>query len=106
MQGVFGETDCFTCTPRLASAAPFDPAPALETPKRIRGGRRLYHERAEGVRNMQHGAVVLVLGAFVTFATYESAGSFSGLFIVAWGPVLFGALLLVHGLTQYFSRLK
>jgi hypothetical protein len=104
--GVSGETDCFTCTPRAASPKPAGSSPPLETPKRKGRGRRFYHEREEGLRNMQHGGVVLLFGAFVTWATYAFSDSFVGFFVVAGGLILFGALRLIHGLTQYFSWLE
>jgi hypothetical protein len=44
------------------------------------------------------GAIAVVVGLLVTFATLQMAHSGSGTYIVWWGPVVFGAIGAVYGL--------
>ena len=58
-------------------------------------------ERAIGQRNMAVGALWCIGGLVVTAATYSSAASSGGSYIVAWGPVLFGGWQFLKGFFQY-----
>ena len=49
-------------------------------------------------RNVMVGLLLLVVGIIVTAVTYDSASQQGGTYIIAWGPMVFGALRLFKGL--------
>ena len=55
--------------------------------------------RKRAMRQIMIGLAMLVIGLVVTVATYSHASSSStgGTYIVAWGPIVFGALGAVRG---------
>jgi len=55
-----------------------------------------------GNRQIAIGAAFLVIGIFVTAGTYGAAASSpsGGMYIVAYGPILFGLISIVRGLTR------
>ena len=53
--------------------------------------------RKGAARQLGGGLLMLVIGLFVTIATYSMAKG-GGMYIVAWGPVVFGALAVIRGL--------
>jgi hypothetical protein len=54
--------------------------------------------RAKKSRDITLGAILLVIGIIVTAATYDSASREGGTYIVAWGPMVYGAIRLIKGL--------
>jgi hypothetical protein len=54
--------------------------------------------RAAKAKNITFGAALLVLGIIVTAVTYDSASQSGGTYIVAWGPMVYGAIRLFKGL--------
>lgn len=52
--------------------------------------------RARGQRYIGFGVVWLVLGIVITAWTYSLASQ-GGVYIVAWGPTLYGAYRIVRG---------
>lgn len=54
--------------------------------------------RAAKARNIVIGLVLLGIGIVVTAVTYGSASRGGGTYIVAWGPMVFGAIRLFKGL--------
>ena len=54
--------------------------------------------RAAKSRNIAIGLVLLVIGIIVTAVTYDSASREGGTYIIAWGPMVFGAIRLFKGL--------
>ncbi len=58
--------------------------------------------RKEGARrNMFHGGLLCVGGILVTAATYTAASG-GGIYIVASGAILFGAIRFIKGLASYY----
>jgi VIT1/CCC1 family predicted Fe2+/Mn2+ transporter len=55
------------------------------------------------MQNMIRGGFVFILGALVTIGTYAFMHDRGGMFMIAWGAILFGAVRFLYGLTQYFS---
>ena len=53
--------------------------------------------RKGAVKQIGVGALMLVIGIVVTAATYSMARN-GGMYIVAWGPAIFGALGVIRGL--------
>ena len=49
-------------------------------------------------KNITFGALLLVVGIIVTAVTYDSASQSGGTYIVAWGPMVYGAIRLFKGL--------
>ena len=66
----------------------------LEAYKRSPEGREVMASKHK--RHMLHGLLWLVGGLAVTLATYHAAGP-GGVFFVAWGAVLFGAIDVLRG---------
>jgi hypothetical protein len=56
--------------------------------------------RAIAVRNMVIGALSFCGGIAVTVGTFIMAPP-TGVFIVAWGAILFGAVQFIRGVLQY-----
>ena len=46
------------------------------------------------------GAVLLVIGIVITAATYSSVSESGGTYLLAWGPMLVGAIKIVRGLAH------
>jgi hypothetical protein len=42
--------------------------------------------------------VAVVLGLIVTAATYAHASGAGGVYVLAWGPIVFGLVQIVRGL--------
>jgi hypothetical protein len=56
--------------------------------------------RAARSKNITFGLILLVVGIVVTAATYDSASRQGGTYIIAWGPMVFGAIRLFKGLAS------
>lgn len=54
--------------------------------------------RAKRSRDITFGAILLIVGIIITAATYDSASREGGTYIVAWGPMVYGAIRLFKGL--------
>ncbi|HEY3685732.1 MAG TPA: hypothetical protein VGL93_22060 [Streptosporangiaceae bacterium] len=81
---------------------PADPPPyaAPAPPPYAAGGvdqRALWEKK--GMRGLIVGALWFVAGLLITLYTYGQASSsgFGGVYIVAWGPMAYGAFRLVYG---------
>ncbi|MDL5158901.1 hypothetical protein [Actinomycetospora termitidis] len=48
-------------------------------------------------RRLVVGAIWLILGVLVTVITYANAAG-GGIYVVAWGPMIFGVFRIVQGL--------
>jgi hypothetical protein len=55
-------------------------------------------QRAAAHRALVVGAVAVVLGLIVTLTTYAHASGASGVYVLAWGPIVFGLVQIVRGL--------
>jgi hypothetical protein len=53
--------------------------------------------RKRGMTQIAIGAVVFVIGLVITIATYSSASSGGGTYVVAYGPMIFGILYVIRG---------
>jgi len=62
----------------------------------------MYEEqrRAARSKNITFGLILLVVGIVVTAVTYDSASQEGGTYIVAWGPMVYGAIRLFKGLAS------
>jgi len=56
--------------------------------------------RAAKSKNITLGLILVVVGIIVTAATYDSASRSGGTYIIAWGPMVFGAIRLIKGLAS------
>ncbi len=57
--------------------------------------------RKEAARkNILIGSLLLVGGLVLTVVTYSAASSGGGTYVLAWGPIIFGGIRLIRGLTQ------
>ncbi|MEP6861219.1 MAG: hypothetical protein ABJE66_11385 [Deltaproteobacteria bacterium] len=54
--------------------------------------------RAAKAKNITFGLVLLVVGIIVTAVTFDSASQQGGTYIIAWGPMVYGAIRLIKGL--------
>src|SRR4051794_15771950 len=55
-------------------------------------------ERRRATRTIGIGAVFFVIGLLITVLTYSHASGSGGVYIVAWGPMLFGGIRVIIGL--------
>lgn len=105
-EGVADEIECFRCAPRPVSS----PLP-LASPASARRSRRHHTDhrdhfrigRDDGLENMLHGGLVIILGGLIAAALHAFVPELGGIFILVGGVLLFGALKFIFGLTQYFS---
>jgi len=51
-------------------------------------------------KNMLHGALWCIGGVVVTAVTYQAVAGTGGTYIVAFGPIIFGAIQFFRGLAQ------
>jgi hypothetical protein len=49
-------------------------------------------------KNITIGLLLVVVGIIVTAVTYDSASQQGGTYIIAWGPMVYGAIRLIKGL--------
>ena len=56
--------------------------------------------RAAKSKNITFGLILVVVGIIVTAVTYDSASRQGGTYIIAWGPMVFGAIRLFKGLAS------
>lgn len=77
--------------PPYASASP--PPYAATSPDQ----RALWEKK--GVRGIGWGVVWFLAGLIITLYTYSqaSASEFGGVYVVAWGPMLYGAYRVIYG---------
>jgi hypothetical protein len=62
----------------------------------------MYEQQRAAARskNITYGLILLVVGIIVTAFTYSSASQEGGTYIVAWGPMVYGAIRLFKGLAS------
>jgi len=56
--------------------------------------------RAAGSKDIVIGVLLLAVGLVITAATYSSASREGGTYVVAYGPVIFGAVRIFRGLMR------
>ncbi|GAA2136945.1 hypothetical protein [Actinomadura napierensis] len=57
---------------------------------------------AKGKRGMGFGAAWFVAGLLITLITYSNAsGPSGGVYVVAWGPMLYGAYRIISGYLMF-----
>ncbi|MCO6004798.1 hypothetical protein NE236_07385 [Actinoallomurus purpureus] len=55
-------------------------------------------ERRRATRAIGVGAAFFVIGLLITVLTYSHASGSGGVYVVAWGPMLFGGIRMIIGL--------
>ena len=86
---------CMQPAPRAAPPVlepPYDPALELALSRDA--------QRARASRDIGYGLVLLVIGLVVTAVTYSSASRDGGTYIIAYGPMVVGAIRLLRGLVR------
>ncbi|MDP6046663.1 MAG: hypothetical protein QGH94_02475 [Phycisphaerae bacterium] len=56
-----------------------------------------------GMKNMLAGGICCIGGLAITLVTYQLAAN-GGIYIVAWGAILFGGIQFVRGLIEHMAR--
>ncbi|HEX7843333.1 MAG TPA: hypothetical protein VF469_37935 [Kofleriaceae bacterium] len=56
--------------------------------------------RSRGSGRLAIGALLLVVGIVITAATYGSASTQGGTYIIAYGPIIFGVINIFRGLAM------
>ncbi|HSN26735.1 MAG TPA: hypothetical protein VLT45_10630 [Kofleriaceae bacterium] len=83
-------------------ARPVSAPPPFNGPSGDGFAQSIYESERQAARsrNITVGLILLVIGIAVTAFTYDSASSSpsGGTYIVAWGPMVFGAIRLFKGL--------
>jgi hypothetical protein len=57
--------------------------------------------RQSALKNMAVGGVIGMVGIVVTVCTYSAASTGGDRYVIAWGAIIFGGLLLMRGLRDY-----
>lgn len=62
----------------------------------------MYEQQRAAARskNIMFGLILLIVGIVVTAVAYSSASHEGGTYIVAWGPMVYGAIRLFKGLAS------
>ena len=83
-----------------ARARPVSTPPPWTGPEGAAFAKSMYQaERsAAKARNITIDLLLVVVGIIVTAVTYDSASQGGGTYIVAWGPMVYGAIRLFKGL--------
>ena len=83
-------------------ARPVSAPPPFNGPSGDGFAQSIYESERQAARsrNITIGLIMLVIGIIITAVTYDSASSSpnGGTYIVAWGPMVFGAIRLFKGL--------
>ena len=83
-------------------ARPVSAPPPFNGPSGDGFAQSIYESERQSARskNITVGLIMLVIGIIITAVTYDSASSSpsGGTYIVAWGPLVFGAIRLFKGL--------
>jgi hypothetical protein len=87
---------------RMAASqgAPLPPPGELPTPAQLARA----NQRASAHREITSGAILLVAGLAITLFTYGSVSSGGGTYVIAYGPMIVGAIRLVRGLMNSPDR--
>lgn len=77
----------------------------MNAPRRLSGRDKDEQRRARGTSQLAVGGVLLVLGIIITAVTYgnASASPTGGTYIIASGPIIFGAISIIRGLASRSS---
>jgi hypothetical protein len=67
------------------------------------GGKNISTKSDIAKQNMLRGFLLCIGGILLTVITYSMAESTGGIFIIAWGPAIFGAIQFFKGLGQFIS---
>jgi hypothetical protein len=95
-------------TPAPRDARPQEAAYANQRQERSQKQRTIRNEylravareaetRAAAGRRIAQGGLFLLIGLIVTLVTYARASTEGGLFVMAWGPVVFGLVQILRG---------
>jgi hypothetical protein len=57
-------------------------------------------QRAASSRALAVGAIALLVGLLVTAATYAHADTDGSVYVLAWGPIVFGLVQIIRGLAS------
>lgn len=83
---------------RSAELPPPDLAPAeLPLPEESSGAIDLVDPRTMAVRQLLVGTMLVVVGVVVTAATYTTARHDGDRYLLAFGPIVIGAIAMVRG---------
>jgi hypothetical protein len=63
------------------------------------GSAQIEEWREQGTKALQFGALWIIAGLVITGVTYSNAVSsdFGGIYIIAWGPVVYGVIRIIYG---------
>jgi hypothetical protein len=86
-------------TPRVGPPPSAGPPPATggPAPYQVVSGDQRAIWRSKGQRYIGFGIAWLALGIIITVVTYTQAQA-GGVYIVAWGPALYGAYRIIRGI--------
>ena len=90
--------DNFDANSTCSCGQPLDAAPALRpvaqdpAPSAAKAQQRQHAMNQIGI-----GAAFLVIGVIITAVTYGGASQGGGTYIVAYGPIIFGAIRMIRG---------
>lgn len=85
--------------PTRAPGEGYAPPPPSQ-PLHVNGDFERDARRALARKNILIGALLLGGGLVLTIATWSAASSGGGTYVLAWGPIIFGGIRLVRGLSQ------
>ena len=54
--------------------------------------------RSKKQHNIVIGAILMTVGILITAGTYGSASESGGTYVIAYGPIVFGAIRIIRGL--------
>jgi hypothetical protein len=73
-------------------------APGYATPNQMAPGSLAAVVRKRAMRQVAIGAGIFLVGLVITIATYSSASSGGGTYVVLWGPMILGIIWVIRGL--------
>ncbi len=67
---------------------------AMRSEEELRAARQ-----SHGNGQLAIGALLLVVGVVITVMTYDSASTYGGTYVIAYGPMVVGVIKIVRGLS-------
>jgi hypothetical protein len=77
-------------------------APSVTTePDRMMAGAASAGQRANGSEDIAFGALLLIVGIAITGITHNAASRDGGTYVLAYGPMIVGAIKILRGLSRF-----
>jgi hypothetical protein len=78
----------------------YAPPPGPTDPDRMMAETASTEQRSSGSGDIVFGAILLIVGIAITGITHNSASREGGTYVIAYGPMIVGAIKILRGLAR------